>query len=224
MTARLGPDVGRELLDELGFLHVPGAFGSAATSYLFVALRPRPTLQHFDPERVDYWVSSAGHGQPAEIAWPGREATVGDYSWGIIRVVDRVNETNEFASFGGSLLVARLAEVKTCVFSSEAPILACGGHSQAWQPGGREVAAFIARLRAAADPRGTLEAELCDLSPVARYAAFVHDGLERVSRSGPNSDWPVQTRSALERERSRLRADQAREWAAGVNLAERLTG
>jgi len=225
VRARLGPDEGRELLHELGFLHVPGAFGSAGASYLFVALRPRPTLQHFDPERVDYWASAAGHGQPAEIAWSGREAAVSDYSWGMIRVVDRVNAANPFASFGGNLLVARLPDVKICVLRSDAPILACGGHSQRWQPGAREAAAFIARLRAAADPRASLEAELCDLSPVARYAAFVHDSLERIKRSMQNSDeWPAEQRVVLERERSRLRADHAPDWAAGVDLAVRLAG
>ena len=37
--------------------------------------------------------------------------------------------------------------------AGKAPIVASGGHSQEWEPGSRDLSAFLARLRAAADPR-----------------------------------------------------------------------
>jgi hypothetical protein len=221
LSADLGPDAGRELLDDLGFLLVPGPPLQPGKAYLFVAIRPRPTLRHFDPERIDYWVASAGHGVAASIEWATREALAGEHSWGSIRAVDRVSAANEFATFGGELLVARLAEAKICVFSSDAPIVACGGHSQDWAPGARDVYGFLARLRAAADPRGPLESIIAGLSPVARYAAFVADSLDRARRSEEQVGWTKESRLVLEREHGRLRAEASAEWAAGVELLAR---
>jgi hypothetical protein len=217
----LGPEVGRELLDELGFLLVPGPPLAVGRSYLFVAIRPQPTLRHFDPDRIDYWVTPAGHGVAASLEWATREPLTGEHAWGSIRVVDRLNVANEFATFGGELLVARLAEAKICVFSSDAPIVACGGHSQEWAPGAREMYGFLARLRAAADPRGPLEPFIASLSPVARYAAFVADSLQRARRSEEQVGWTSESRVVLERERGRLQAEAAGEWAAGVELLAR---
>jgi hypothetical protein len=217
----LGPDDGRELLDHLGFLLVPGPPLVVGRSYLFVAIRPEPTLRHFDPERIDYWVTPTGHGMPASVEWATREPLAGEHSWGSIRVVDRVSVANEFATFGGELLIARLAEAKICVFSSDAPIVACGGHSQDWAPGARDMYGFLARLRAAADPRGPLEAMIAGLSPVARYAGFVADSLERARRSEEQVGWTRDSRLVLERERSRLKAQASDEWAAGVELLAR---
>jgi hypothetical protein len=218
MSTSLGPEVGRELLDDLGFLLVPGPPLEVGRSYLFVAVRPTPTLRHFDPERVDYWVTREGHGVPASIDWPSREPLTGDHSWGQIRVVDRLGAANEFLSFGGELIVTRLADIKICVFSSDAPIVACGGHSQDWAAGARDMYGYLGRLRAVADPRDTLEAQIGALSPAARYAAFVADALKRARRSEEHVGWPSGSRPVLERERARLQAESAADWAAGVGL------
>ena len=222
MSSLLGPDVGRELLDDLGFLLVQGPPLQSGRAYLFVAIRPQPTLRHFDPERVDYWVTPIGHGVAATVDWATREPLAGEHSWGSIRIVDRLSVANEFATFGGELLVARLAEAKVCVFSSDAPIVACGGHSQEWAPGARDMYGFLARLRAAADPRGPLEPLIARLSPVARYAAFVADSLERARRSEEQIGWARESRVVLERERGRLQAEMSGDWADGLSLANRL--
>ena len=224
MTSELGPEIGRELLDDLGFLHVPGPPLAAGPAYLFVALRRAPTLRHFDPERIDYWITKNGHGTPATIEWASREPAVGEHAWGPIRVVDRLGVANLFATFGGQLLVARLAEAKVAVFSSDAPIVACGGHSQGWDAGSREVEASLARLRAAADPRGPLEPFIAGLSPVARYAAFVADALERARRSEESFGWARESRPVLERERNRLQTSAVDDWTAGVALASQMSG
>ena len=214
----LGPEVGRELLDELGFLLVSGPPLALGRSYLFVAIRPQPTLRHFDPERVDFWVTPGGHGIPATLEWASRESPATDHSWGPIRIVDRVGAVNQFASFGGELMVARLPEAKICIFSSEAPIVACGGHSQDWGPWGREIDAFLARLRAAADPRDPLEQTIAHASPTARYAAFVADALERGRRTSKRVGSTDESRVLLERERARLATDCATDWTAGLGL------
>ncbi len=50
-------------LARLGFLVVNGSHPEATGSaQLLVALRSQPTLEHFDPEWVEHWVSSAGQG------------------------------------------------------------------------------------------------------------------------------------------------------------------
>lgn len=219
MTNELGPTVGRELLDELGFLLVPGPPLVVGRSYLFVAIRPQPTLRHFDPERVEFWATPAGHGVPAVVEWATREAAAGEHSWGPIRVIDRLGAMNEFATFGGELLVARPPEAKIVAFSSAAPIVACGGHSQEWAGGGREIQGFLGRVRAAADPRGPLEQRIAALSPTARYAAFLADALERGRRGEQQTGWSSGARPVLERERARLEAESATDWASGVGLA-----
>ena len=222
MSERLDTAIGRELVDDLGFLLVGGRPFAPAPAYLFVALRRQPSLRHFDPERIDLWHTVDAHGHPLSIEWSTREAAVSDYSWGMIEVIDRVNARNEFATFGGSLLVARVADVKVAVLSSEAPIVACGGHSQDWSFGAREMAGFVARLRAAADPRGTLEADLARLTPVARYAAFVADSLARIRAREAKFGWARGDRAILEAERRRMRSASDSEWSAGLTLAERL--
>ena len=46
-----------------GFLAHPDLPDQPGPAFLLVALRPAPTLQHYDPEAVDYWVTEGGRGQ-----------------------------------------------------------------------------------------------------------------------------------------------------------------
>jgi hypothetical protein len=175
MTGELDPVVGRELLDDLGFLLVPGRPTASGTAYLFTALRPRPTLRHFDPERIEYWVSVDGHGLPATLEWSMPVVPPRPYSWGLIRVIDRLGVSNEFVSFGGQLDAARFDDVLVAVFSSDAPIEARGGHSQEWEPGSSSVTA----------PAGG-----CGPAPRARTTAgadVAHGHLRRLRGNQPGS-------------------------------------
>ena len=212
----------RDLLEDIGFLLVAGPPFVRGPAYLLVAVRPSPTLEHFDPERTDYWVTSGEHGTPASIGWATREPEMAEHSWGTIRVVDRLEAANEFVSFGGPLLVSRLSGVKVVVFRSDAPIVARGGHSQPWEAGAMEMAGFLARLRGAADPRGSLERRLARLSPSTRYAAFVADGLARIRAREASLGWTRADRSTLGRERRRLESEAPADWAAGSELAQLL--
>lgn len=224
MAAQLDANAGRQLLHDLGFLLVPGPPLASGPAYLFVALRASPSLRHFDPERIDCWVTADGRGAPLTIERATREAAVGEHSWGPIHVVDRLGVTNDFVTFGGQLSVTRMADLKICAFSSEAPIVALGGHSQPWEPGSQEMAGFLAQLRAAADPRGPVEQRLAQMSPVARYAAFVADELARIRATEERVGWTRAYRTTLERERRRLKAGSPADWEVGIAFADLLAG
>ncbi len=214
----IDPIAARQLIDELGFLLVPGRPVERGRAYLIVGLRSAPTLAHFDPELIQLWRNVDGRGARAEIEWSSKEAPDADFSWGEVRIVDRLGVSNEFVTFGGRLEVARIDKVKVCVFSSDAPIVARGGHSQDWEYGAQEIVAFLGRLRAAADPRATLERQMADLSPVARYASFIWDRLLNAMRT-EQAGFDRADRLLLLRERRRLTELSPTDWQAGVDLA-----
>lgn len=223
MHTDLGPAVGAELLAELGFLHVPGAPYAEGKAYLFVSLRPRPTLRHFDPERVDYWVTEAQRGVRASLDRLTSLPPASAFAWGCISVVDRLGMSNEYVSFGGALSVDKRERDRVAVFSSDAPILARGGHSQGWDPGAEEAAAFLARLRAAAGRSRELETRLAGLAPTAIYAAFVADSGARFRHSEALTDFRPHTLGRLRREEGRLKADAPPDWQEGAEVARALT-
>lgn len=218
----LTPHVGSELLSELGFLHVPGPPLSANRAYLFVAVRRRPTLRHFDPERIDYWQTVDGRGGVASIDWRTRMPAQGEFAWGAIRIADRLNVINDFVGFGGTLAVKRSSDTLVAVFCSAAPILARGGQSQGWDPTSDEVATFFARLRAAAGESRAAEARLAQQQPQALYAAFVCVSLARYEMAERVAAWRPPALALLRRERSRLRRRVPAAWTAGEALARTL--
>ena len=74
-----------------------------------------------------------------------------DYSWGLIRLVDRLGVSNEYLTFGGHLDAALIDDVVVAAFASQAPLLRRGGHSQGWDAGADAIGAFFARLMVAVD-------------------------------------------------------------------------
>ena len=225
MAARtlLDPEIGSRLLADLGFLHVPGRPIDPGRSYLMVALREKPTLRHFDPERVDYWSSVDGRGVKSSVDRATRACHDAEYAWGEIGVVDRKGVANEFVSFGGRLTIRRIEGVHVVVFVSAAPIVASGGHSQGWDPGAQEMAGFVGRLRAAAGASRALESALAGLPPLAVYAAFVSDALARHhDRRGARVGDP-ELIDLVERERRWIAEGSPADWQAGVELASRLS-
>lgn len=217
--AVLDPIVGADLLEELGFLHVPGPPLAEPPAYLFVALRPRPTLRHFDPERIDYWCDYEGRGVRVVVDRSAVPAGESAFAWGRISVVDRKGITNDYVSFGGLLRTRRVGDVLVAVFTSAAPIAASGGHSQSWDPLAGEMAAFLARLRAAAGADLAFERRLSALSPSTIYAAFVCDALARHMTRQGEVVGEGRKMDVLRRERSRLLDDYPSEWVAGQALA-----
>ncbi|MFH0751947.1 MAG: hypothetical protein V2B17_08945, partial [Chloroflexota bacterium] len=135
-------------VEHLGFLDVNGTAPQApGGANLVVALRERPTLTHFDPERVEHWVASGGRGRPQEVTRTTLLPLERPFSWGTIRVVDRLEVFNSFLTFGGTVrAVARDPATILVVLSSHAPILRSTGHSQGVDLSTGEVGAFFARM------------------------------------------------------------------------------
>jgi hypothetical protein len=162
-----------------GFLARPDFPDRPGPSQLLVAIRARPTLAHYDPERIEYWLTVEGRGRPASLGIASRTPWTREYAWGTIRLADRLGVTNEYLSFGGSLAVDRIDDALVAVFTSPAPILRRGGHSQGWDAGAAELGAWFARLLIAVDYAPGFEAVLAGASPLARFAGFVTEVAER---------------------------------------------
>ncbi len=205
-------------LADWGFLAEPDLPDRPGPAYLLIALRDRPTLLHYDPEVVEYWVSANQRGtrriltrdsvMPMEVA----------FSWGLIRIIDRLGVSNEYVTFGGRLSAAEMDGMTVAVFASEAPLLRRGGHSQAWDHGADSLAAFFGRLLLAVDVEEGFEARVSAVDPLTRYAAFVEDLVGRYRRSLALRDADPRLWSLLRGEVERLERDHPSAWARRVEL------
>jgi hypothetical protein len=148
-----------------------------------VALRDAPTLRHYDPELVEYWVSADGRGTRRELDRHTPLPVETEFSWGLIRITDRLDVTNEYVTFGGTLSAAEVDGMTVADFTSPAPLLRRGGHSQGWDHGAASLAAFFGRLIIAVDFTPGFEALAASVDPITRYAAFIRDLVGRYRRS-----------------------------------------
>ena len=109
-----------------GFLAHPNLPDGPGPAFLLVALRPVPTLQHYDP-RPSTTGSRCPRGERRTISrgtpMPRSEA----FSWGLIRLVDRLGISNEYLTFGGHLDAAEIDDIVVAAFASQAPLLSRGG-------------------------------------------------------------------------------------------------
>ena len=204
-------------LPDWGFLANPDLPDRPGPAFLLVALRAEPTLQHYDPEAIDYWISQAGRGERRTLTRETPMPRSEDFSWGLIRLVDRLRVTNEYLTFGGHLDAAAVDEIVVAAFASPAPLLRRGGHSQGWDAGADAVGAFFGRLMVAVDFTPGFEALLAATSPLTRYAAFVRDALAR-HPTGATADADQGIVRLLRAEGRRLRGDAPVDWLAGERL------
>ena len=203
-----------------GFLAHPDLPDGPGPAYLLVALRPAPTLKHFDPEAVDYWVTKNGRGERCTLTHASPMPRTEDFAWGLIRLIDRLGISNEYLTFGGHLDAASVDHVVVAAFSSPAPLLRRGGHSQALDPGSDAVGAFFGRLMVGVDYKPGFEAAFADADPMVRYAAFIRDGLDRRRRRGAEAPEEDELDHLFRGEGARLRTAEAERWeAAGMLLA-----
>ena len=172
-----------------GFLAHPDLPDGPGPAFLLVALRPAPTMQHYDPEAVDYWVTDRGRGERRTLTHGTPMPQSEDFAWGLIRLVDRLGVSNEYLTFGGHLDAASVDDLVVGSFVSPAPLLRRGGHSQGLDPGADAVGAFFGRLMVPVDFTPGFEAKFAEADPLIRYAAFIRDGLDRrCSRRGAGPD------------------------------------
>jgi hypothetical protein len=181
-------------------------------------LRDLPTLRHYDPEAVEYWVTQRGRGVRASLTRFTPLPVDRTFSWGMIRLFDRLSVTNEYLTFGGHLSAAEVDGATIAVFTSPVPMLRRGGHSQIWDEGTDELAAFFARLVAAVDVQPNLEERLAAADPYVRYAAFLADVVGRYRASPELRSLDPRIWTLLRAEESLMRRDHPDAWLAGETI------
>ena len=206
------------LLANWGFLAEPDLPDRPGPAWLLVAMRSVPTLRHFDPEVVEFWVSERDRGRHATITHETTMPLERPFSWGLIRVVDRLKVSNEYLTFGGDLTSDAVDDAVVAVFTSPAPLLRRGGHSQAWDPPAEWLGAFFGRLLLAVDYEPGFEALVAAAEPLARYAAFVADSAGRYRASSARRLDQPDMWALIEAEERRLRRAHPEAWAAGDQL------
>jgi hypothetical protein len=205
-------------LADLGFLANPDLPDRSGPAYLLVAMRESPTLRHYDPEAVEYWVSKGGRGVRRTLTRSSRLPIDTEFSWGLIRIVDRLKVTNEYLTFGGRLFAGLVDGTVVAVFTSPAPLFRRGGHSQGWDQGADSLGAFFSRFLLAVDYAPGFEALAADAHPVTRYAAFVGNAMDRYRSSPTLRSVQPELCRLLEAEERRLRRDDRAAWARGEVL------
>jgi hypothetical protein len=209
-------------MEHLGFLLTSPFPGPGGESRLVVTMRAHPTLAHFDPEMVGYWrTDEDGRGLPSELSL-GSQPVDRDFSWGKIEVIDRFGIENDFVSLGGHLVAGMVDDVMVADFSSPAPILRMGGHSQAVDRIALELGAFFGRMMVPIDFQPGIEAAISAATPLQRYAAFVaYEQRRYVAYAVLREEHPAQARILAE-EATRLRTEHPADWTAGHSLLDRL--
>ena len=207
-------------LAHLGFVVVGGAHPEeTGTCQLLVALRSRPTLEHFDPELVEHWATNNGRGRIVEITRATPVPLHESFSWGTIRVVDRVDVQNSFLSFGGDVSVAALDPDTTIVtFDSPAPILRSTGHSQSVDPLTGEVGAFFARIKVPIDFTPGVEERIASLSPRALHGAMLAALQLRYAHAEALRDAHPAVAAWVSKEAHRMRQEHPGDWEIGYQL------
>jgi hypothetical protein len=193
------------------------------TSHLLVAVRPAPTLAHFDPEAIDYWVTESGRGQSARLDREGRLPLTSDFAWGTITLTDRMGVTNQFLSFGGTLRAAMTAGATLLAdFSSHAPIVRGSGHSQTLDPLSAEAGAFFARIKVPIDFVPGAEALLARAAPRTLYCAFIQNVRERLIQARTLREANRWLADWSSREGQRMENGAPDHWKAGADLRRQL--
>ena len=215
--------VGR-ILAGLGFeLVEPDRTQGDETSHLLAALRPKPTLQHYDPESIDYWTTDGSRGRAAALDRETRFPLVADFAWGRITITDRLGVKNEFLSFGGTMRAQMTDDTTVLVdFSSHAPILRWSGHSQSTDPLAAEVGGFFARSKVPIDFVPGAEALVATATPRTLYCAFIQSVRERLSEAHALREanrWLAEWSS---RESKRMESTANDHWRAAAELRRQL--
>ncbi len=213
-------------LAHLGFVLRDGSLpGTTPGPRLLVALRPEPTMRHFDAEEATYWSFDGARGALATIR---RGSDVGSspvvpaeipFSWGRIRIADRVPVSNQFLSFGGLLRAARTPDdTLVLAFTSPAPILRWSGHSQLVDRFADELGSFFARLKVPVDFQPGAEARIGEASPEGLYAAAVGFADRRLNATTSLREYDVALDEAVNTAVHRLRRDAPEAWSEGEAL------
>ena len=208
-------------LEHLGFELRDGSRpGTVPGPRLLVAIRPQPTLEHFDPEEATFWACDGEHCHQHTVNARKPGPATRPFAWGRIEIADRIPVTNEFLTFGGTLLTAVRDDTLFVAFTSRAPIVRDAGHSQGIDPLADEMGAFFGRLMVPVDYQTDAERRVAETDPEALYAAFLARTARRLTptsrlrRSNPSF---VRT---VEHGSRRLQHNAPAAWKAGQELLD----
>jgi hypothetical protein len=217
-------DQAGRLLANLGFeLVEPDRLAGNDASHLLIALRPAPTLRHFDPEAIDCWTCQNERGTATHIDAETRFPITTDYAWGRIGLTDRLGVSNQFLSFGGTLRAAVTPDATAILdFSSRAPILRGSGHSQSVDPLAAEVGAFFGRIKVPIDFVPGAEALVSKAAPRTLYCAFIQHVRDRLNQARALRDANRWLADWSAREGQRMEAAAAEHWQAATDLRRQL--
>ena len=178
-------DAASRLMADLGFvLFRTPPEAEFPDSCLMAAIHVSPTRRHFDPEIISFWTTQKGRGQLTFVDRDLRVPFEGAFSWGRIRMVDRLGARNSFVSFGGVVTADRVAaNALLVVLRSPAPIFRLPGHSQREDRLAEEVMSFFGRLVPALWPTPDAEEATAKAPPRALYAAFLLHTTRRLGHS-----------------------------------------
>ena len=134
-------------------------------------------------------------------------------------MTDRVPVSNQFLSFGGTMLADRLDDhTVLAAFVSPAPMFRWAGHSQGLDPFVDEIGSFFARLMVPVDFQAGAEARIAAASPEALYAASIQFADARLNRIAALREADPALDAAVNHEVHRLKADAPRAWSEGGEL------
>jgi hypothetical protein len=222
LPASIDPPAAAGMLQHWGFLAHSDLPDAEGPSYLLVSIRPKPTLEHYDPEELDYWVTDGGRGIPAVLTRLSKLPVDAQTTWGMVRISDRLRVTNEWLSFGGRLRAELIGGAIVVVLTSNAPLLRRGGHSQGWDVGAPSMGAFFAKVRAAAGFDHRFEALEATADPLARYGCFVAEQARRYRHSEVLQKLDPELWRLVQHEEHRMKERHATEWAGGLSLLSAL--
>jgi hypothetical protein len=212
------------LVADLGFLVRWDLPADDHDALLVIALRDRPTLRHYDPELIAFWqMGDDGRGHQVDLSLASTMPMERPFTWGEIRIIDRLHVTNTWVSFGGAVS-AELVSPGTAVvtFRSAAPILRRGGHSQRYDALAGAVASFFGRLFVPIDFQPGAERHINSIPPEVRYAAFLQHDLPRIASSELVREAYGPDARLVRAEAERLRRRDPDAWQAGGELLARL--
>lgn len=206
------------LLERWGFLANSDLPDQAGPGYLLVALRPEPTLRHYDPESVEFWESRDGRGVRRTLKRTDPMPLATTFAWGPITVVDRLGVDNEWLTFGGALRADSIDGAVFASFVSSAPLLRRGGHSQGWDAGAENLGAFFGRMMVAVDYAPGFECAAAAATPLARYGTFLAELQSRFARSPGLRATDPRLWHLIDHAADGLKRDHPDEWSAGLTL------
>jgi hypothetical protein len=218
--APLSTDAAATLMGRVGFVSFRTPPGSTAPdSCLMLVVRDKPTLEHFDPDTLTFWVADGGSGERASISRATRLPVTREVSWGRVEVRDRFGASNSFVTFGGHLRAESIGEgLALITIWSPAPILRLRGHSQRQDELAEQVVAFFARLLPHFWDSISVEQRVNRVPPEALWAAFLVDELGRLDASIASSEEITPTRIRVRKALRHL----ARGWPNAIVVGTRL--